>query len=74
MYTDILFWVQKSSIFSIKDSLKLKTFLLEEIDVEILGDTQDNLRAYYYPDDEDPVLFTPYILPNLDLLINEIWY
>ena len=43
-----------------------------DIDVEILGDTQDNLRAYYYPEDEDPILFTPYILPNLDLLINEI--
>ena len=44
----------------------------QDIDVEILGDTQDNLRAYYYPEDEDPILFTPYIFPNLDLLINEI--
>lgn len=31
-----------------------------DINVEILSDDADHLRAYYYPDGEEPMLFTPY--------------
>lgn len=31
-----------------------------EIDVEILGEDEENIRAYYYPEDGMPQLFKPY--------------
>lgn len=40
----------------------------QEIDVEALSDEPEHLRAYYYPDGDDPVLFTPYQMPAEDLL------
>lgn len=36
----------------------------QEIDVEALSDEEEHLRAYYYPDGDDPVLFTPYQMPE----------
>lgn len=39
----------------------------QEIDVEALSDEEEHLRAYYYPDGDDPVLFTPYQMPADDL-------
>ena len=38
----------------------------QEIDVEMLSDEEEHLRAYYYPEDGDPVLFTPYIMPDAE--------
>ena len=40
----------------------------QDIDVEILSDDLDRLRAYYYPEDGDPILFTPYIMPEKDII------
>ena len=40
----------------------------QEIDVEILGDKADRMRAYYYPEGDDPVLFTPYQMPDEDIV------
>jgi hypothetical protein len=34
------------------------------MDVESLSDDTEHLRAYYYSDGEEPVLFTPYQMPN----------
>lgn len=36
----------------------------QEIDVETLSDEEEHLRAYYYPEGDDPVLFTPYQMPD----------
>ena len=36
----------------------------QDIDVEALNDEEEHLRAYYYPDGDDPVLFTPYQMPE----------
>lgn len=36
----------------------------QEIDVESLSDEEEHLRAYYYPDGDDPMLFTPYQMPT----------
>lgn len=33
-----------------------------DIDVEVLGDEEERLRAFYYPEDGGPQLFTPYII------------
>lgn len=33
-----------------------------EIDVEMLSDEEERLRAFYYPEDGRPQLFTPYII------------
>lgn len=33
-----------------------------EIDVEVLSDEEERLRAFYYPEDGGPRLFTPYII------------
>lgn len=33
-----------------------------DIDVEVLGDEEERLRAFYYPEDGGPRLFTPYII------------
>ena len=38
----------------------------QEIDVEMLSDEEEHLRAYYYPEDGDPILFTPYIMPDAE--------
>ena len=40
----------------------------QEIDVEILSDEMEHLRAYYYPEGDAPVLFTPYQMPDIDIL------
>lgn len=44
----------------------------KDIDVESISDQEEHLRAYYYPEGDDPVLFTPFILPddNIVKLIN----
>lgn len=36
----------------------------QDLDVEILSDEEEHLRAYYYPEGDDPVLFTPYQMPT----------
>jgi hypothetical protein len=40
----------------------------QEIDVQILSDKADSMRAYYYPEGDDPVLFTPYQMPDEDIV------
>lgn len=40
----------------------------QEIDVEILSEEVEHMRAYYYPDGDDPVLFTPYQMPDDEIL------
>ena len=40
----------------------------QEIDVETLSDEEEHLRAYYYPEGDDPVLFTPYQMPDKDTI------
>lgn len=40
----------------------------QEIDVETLSAEVEHLRAYYYPEGDDPVLFTPYQMPDMDIL------
>jgi hypothetical protein len=40
----------------------------QEIDVETLSDEEEHLRAYYYPEGDDPVLFTPYQMPDKDII------
>ena len=40
----------------------------QEIDVETLSDEEEHLRAYYYPEGDDPVLFTPYQMPNQEII------
>ena len=40
----------------------------QDIDVESLSDEEEHLRAYYYPEGDDPVLFTPYQMPEADIL------
>lgn len=36
----------------------------QDIDVEVVSDEPERLRAYYYPDGGDPMLFTPYQMPQ----------
>ena len=40
----------------------------QDIDVEMLSDEEEHLRAYYYPDGDDPVLFTPYQMPDTETI------
>ena len=40
----------------------------QEIDVETLSDEEEHLRAYYYPEGDDPVLFTPYQMLDKDII------
>lgn len=40
----------------------------QEIDVETLSDEADHLRAYYYPEGDNPVLFTPYQMPDTETI------
>ena len=42
----------------------------QDIDVESLSDEEEHLRAYYYPEGDDPMLFTPFLLPDLDIMNN----
>ena len=44
----------------------------EDIDVQSLSDDKEHLRAYYYPDGEQPMLFTPFLLPDAQYLFNAI--
>ncbi len=44
----------------------------EDIDVETLGEDEERLRGYYYPDDGRPQLFTPYIMPKTRKIINTL--
>ena len=39
-----------------------------DIDVQSLSEDLKHLRAYYYPEGEDPVLFTPYLMPEPEIL------
>lgn len=43
----------------------------QEIDVEVLSDEEEHLRAYYYQEGDNPVLFTPYLLPDINMIIND---
>lgn len=43
----------------------------KEIDVEVLSEEEEHLRAYYYPEDGVPRLFTPYLMPESISIINE---
>lgn len=43
----------------------------QDIDVESLSDEEEHLRAYYYPEGDDPVLFTPFLLPDYEIMINQ---
>ncbi len=43
----------------------------KEIDVEVLSKEEEHLRAYYYPEDSEPHLFTPYLMPESISIINE---
>ena len=40
----------------------------QDLDVEMLGDEEGHMRAYYYPDGDDPVLFTPFQMPDTDIV------
>ena len=40
----------------------------QEIDVETLSDEEEHLRAYYYPEGDDPILFTPFQMPDKDTI------
>lgn len=44
----------------------------EEIDVETLGEEEERLRAYYYPENGKPQLFTPYLMPKSNEIINQL--
>ena len=35
---------------------------------EQLSDEEEHMRAYYYPDGENPHLFTPYQIPDSDII------
>lgn len=39
-----------------------------DIDVEQLSDEEERLRAYYYPEGAAPILFTPFQMPDKDIL------
>lgn len=43
-----------------------------DIDVETLNEEEEHLRAYYYPEDGEPQLFTPYIMPKSKRIINTL--
>ena len=42
-----------------------------ELDVETLGDEEEHFRAYYYPEDGTPEMFTPFVMPTSIDIINE---
>lgn len=39
-----------------------------DIDVEQLSDEEERLRAYYYPEGDAPILFTPFQTPDNDII------
>ena len=41
----------------------------QDIDVESLSDEEEHLRAYYYPEGDDPQLFTPFSAVDIDDVI-----
>ena len=43
----------------------------QDIDVESLSDEEEHLRAYYYPEGDDPVLFTPFLLLEYEIMLNQ---
>ena len=40
----------------------------QDIDVEQLSDEEERMRAYYYPDGDPPQLFTPFQMPDSDVI------
>lgn len=46
--------------------------LSEDIDVQVLSDNEERLRAYYYPEDDMPQLFTPLLMPDKESIIQTI--
>ena len=40
----------------------------QDIDVEHLSDEEEHMRAFYYPDGYDPMLFTPFQMPDADII------
>ena len=40
----------------------------QDIDVERLSDEEERMRAYYYPDGDNPQLFTPFQMPDSDVI------
>ena len=40
----------------------------QDIDVEQLSDEEERMRAYYYPDGDNPQLFTPFQMPDSDVI------
>ena len=40
----------------------------QDIDVEQLSDEEERMRAYYYPDGDTPQLFTPFQMPDSDII------
>ena len=40
----------------------------QDIDVEQFSDEEERMRAYYYPDGDNPQLFTPFQMPDLDII------
>ena len=40
----------------------------QDIDVEQLSDEEERMRAYYYPDGDNPQLFTPFQMPDSDII------
>ena len=39
-----------------------------DIDVEQLSDEEERLRAYYYPEGDAPILFTPFQMPDKEII------
>ena len=42
------------------------------VDLQILSDKSDRMRAYYYPDGDEPVLFTPFVMPDAGVLLENV--
>lgn len=40
----------------------------QDIDVEMLSDEEEHMRAFYYPDGDEPILFTPFQIPDEDIM------
>lgn len=43
-----------------------------DIDVETLNKEEERLRAFYYPENGEPQLFTPYLMPKSKKVINTL--
>ena len=54
------------------DSHRLVLYDSEEIDVEALGEEEERLRAYYYPENGKPQLFIPFLMPKSKEIINNL--